>query len=69
MAARHERGPEISWVLQIQYKATGPWHDHTSGLYRREDADEFLAECQADWPENRYRLVRETTTYAVEPAR
>lgn len=68
MPPRHERSPEVSWVLQIQYAAAGPWHDHTSDLYSREAADEALADSRAAYPENRYRLVRATTTYTVERA-
>jgi hypothetical protein len=65
--AKHERPAQVSWMLQVQYKRGEPWHDHTGDLFRIDDATAFMSERRAASPKNRYRLVRVTTTYAVEP--
>jgi len=64
--ARHERPPQTSWMLQIQYKPGGAWSDHTSNLFPLSRAAEFMAERRGASPKCRYRLVRVTTTFAVE---
>jgi hypothetical protein len=53
-------------MLQIQYQRGGPWNDHTSGL-SQDDARALRDERRAAYPKCRYRLVRVTTTFAVEP--
>lgn len=64
---QRERPPEISWMLQIQYKPGGWWSDHTGDLFTREKADAFMDERRAANPKCRYRLVRVTTTFVIEP--
>lgn len=61
-----ERPSEISWLLQVQFKPGEPWHDHTSSLFRPEDAKALRDERQAANPNLRYRLVRVTTRYTVD---
>lgn len=58
----------IAWTLQVQRETGGWWSNHTSGLYSREYAEGLKAERQAANPKLRYRLVRVTTTYTVEPS-
>lgn len=60
------RAEDTSWTLQVQYKRGGWWSDHTADLFRREDADQLMAERRAANPKFRYRLVRVTTTYTLE---
>ena len=67
LAAKKERPDEVAWLLQIQYEPRGPWSDHTR-LYNWEEAKELRAERRAANPKCRYRLVRVTTTYMVEPS-
>lgn len=63
---RHERPPQTSWMLQIQYEPHSDWNDHTSGLSSLEEAAQFMAERRAAHPRLRYRLVRIVTTFTVE---
>jgi len=65
--AKPERPAEVSWMLQIQYAPKGPWSDHTGDLFRLDDARALRAKRRAANPKCRYRLVRVTTTYTVEP--
>ncbi len=65
-AAKKERPDEVSWLLQIQYEPRGPWSDHTRDLFDRTQAEEVMAERRVANSKCRYRLVRVTTTYAVE---
>lgn len=67
--AKHQRPPQISWMLQVQYKPDGAWSDHTSDLFSPDRAAELLAERRGAYPKCRYRLVRVTTTFAVESER
>lgn len=64
--AAHERPPQVSWLLQIQYKPRGAWSDHTGDLFSLDAAAEFMADRRAAYPMCRYRLVRVTTTHVVE---
>jgi hypothetical protein len=58
---------DVEWMLQIQHKPGDWWHDHTRNLYSRQKAYAFMAERQAANPTCKYRLIRMTTTYKIEP--
>jgi hypothetical protein len=64
---QRKRPPDVEWMLQIQYAPGGWWSVHTRGLYSQQKAYAFMAERQAANPKCRYRLVRLTTTYKIEP--